>query len=176
MDTLKYCKVRKVKSLNRAHADDAGIDFYIPEDIDVDTFHAKCDITKCNPTYNLTDDYFIKDITLAPGQSVLIPSGIHVKVPTGYALIYFNKSGVSSKKHLYVGACVVDENYQGECHLNLTNVGDCNVTISAGDKIVQGIVLPINYCQAEETNSLEELYAEGISARGADGFGSSGTK
>lgn len=176
MDTLKYSKVRKVKSLNRAHADDAGIDFYIPEDIDVDTFHKKCDVTKCNVTYTLTDDGFIKDITLSPGQSVLIPSGIHVKVPHGYALVYFNKSGVASKKHLHVGACVVDENYQGECHLNLTNVGDCNIIISAGDKIVQGIVLPINYCQAEEISSLEQLYADGESSRGAGGFGSSGTK
>lgn len=34
METLKYCKVRKVKSINRAHPEDAGIDFYIPEDID----------------------------------------------------------------------------------------------------------------------------------------------
>ena len=35
METLKYCKVRKVKSIARAHVDDAGIDFYIPEDLTV---------------------------------------------------------------------------------------------------------------------------------------------
>ena len=72
--------------------------------------------------------------------------------------------------------CVVDENYQGECHLNLTNTGDCNITIEAGDKIVQGLVLPINYCQTEEMSSLEELYKDSTSDRGSDGFGSSGTK
>jgi len=36
---------------------------------------------------------------------------MHLKIPEGYALIYFNKSGVASKKHLHVGASVVDENY-----------------------------------------------------------------
>ena len=72
--------------------------------------------------------------------------------------------------------CVVDENYQGECHLNLTNTGNCDITITAGDKIVQGIVLPINYCQAEELNSLEELYATSTSTRGTGGFGSTDNK
>ena len=105
METLKYCKVRNVKSPARAHATDAGIDFYIPEDIQHDTFLAKCDVTKCYPAATFTEG-ILKSIVLAPGQSVLIPSGIHVKIPHGYALIYMNKSGVASKKHLHVGACV----------------------------------------------------------------------
>ena len=175
METLKYCKVRNVKSPARAHATDAGIDFYIPEDIQHDTFLAKCDVTKCYPAATFTEG-ILKSIVLAPGQSVLIPSGIHVKIPHGYALIYMNKSGVASKKHLHIGACVVDEIYEGECHLNLTNTGDCNITIEAGDKIVQGLVLPINYCQTEEISSLEELYKDSTSDRGSNGFGSSGTK
>lgn len=173
MEKLKYCKVREVKSIARAHADDAGIDFYIPTDLTKDIFNSKCDVTK-DYVYTTEENGYIKDITLHPGESVLIPSGIHVKIPHGYALIYFNKSGVSSKKHLHVGACVVDENYQGECHLNLTNVGSCNMTISAGEKIVQGIILPINYAQTEEIDSLEKLYSEGVSDRGACGFGSTG--
>ena len=72
--------------------------------------------------------------------------------------------------------CVVDENYQGECHLNLSNVGTTDITISAGDKIVQGILIPINYAQAEKIESLDKLYADGKSDRGTGGFGSSGTK
>ena len=175
METLKYTKVRKVQSLNRPHADDAGIDFYVPEDIDETTFMTKCDITKSYPIVNYSDGV-VKDITLKPGQSVLIPSGIHVKVPKGYALIYMNKSGIAAKRHLYVGSCVVDENYTGECHLHLTNVGSSEVVISAGDKIVQGLVIPINYCQAEEISDLDSLYKDFESDRGAGGFGSSGTK
>ena len=177
METLKYCKVRNVKSISRAHDNDAGIDFYIPEDLDVDTFNSKCNITKNYVSYTLTDDNCnIKDIFLRPNESVLIPSGIHVKIPHGYALIYMNKSGVASKKHLHVGACVIDESYTGECHINVTNVGDSDICISAGEKIVQGLVIPINYCQTEEYSSLDELYKNFNTDRGSNGFGSSGIK
>ena len=69
METLKYCKVRKVKSPVRAHASDAGIDFYIPEDIQHDTFLAKCDVTKCYPAATFTEG-ILKSIVLAPGQSL----------------------------------------------------------------------------------------------------------
>ena len=172
MDTLRYCKVREVKSLSRAHDNDAGIDFYIPTNIDVDTFNSKCDITKCFPSYTLTDDYFIKDITLKPGQSILMPSGIHLKIPHGYALIFMNKSGVASKKHLHVGACVIDENYTGETNINVTNVGTNSVVIEAGEKLVQGLVMPINYCQIDEVSSLESLYKDFESDRLDNGFGS----
>ena len=106
METLKYTAVRKVKDLNRAHPTDAGIDFYIPEDLSVADFAPKCQTTGDDLMITLNEQKFIKDIVLKPGQSVLIPSGIHVKIPHGYALIYFNKSGVASKKHLHVGACV----------------------------------------------------------------------
>ena len=126
METLKYCKVREVKSPNRANAYDAGIDFYIPTDLDVDTFNSKCDVTKNHVNYTLTNDYKIKDITLHPGESVLIPSGIHVKIPHGYALIFMNKSGVASKKHLHVGACVtgntsIETNHGKFSAITLTN-------------------------------------------------------
>ena len=102
----------------------------------------------------------VKSITLAPGQSILIPSGVHVKVPNGYALVYMNKSGVASKKHLHVGACVVDAGYEGECHINLTNVGSSNITIEAGDKIVQALLIPVSSIMTEDVGSLEALYGE----------------
>lgn len=174
METLKYTKVRQVKSPVRAHEFDAGIDFFVPEDLDVKTIKEKCDMTCCHPDIKYDDRNIVKQIILRPGQSILIPSGIHVKLPHGYAMIYFNKSGVASKKHLQIGACVIDETYQGECHINLMNIGETNTVINAGDKITQGIVFPINYCQAEEINSLKELYIEGISARGVGALGSTG--
>lgn len=176
METLRYCKTRNVKDPVRAHSTDAGIDFYVPLDIDVDTFIEKCNTTNCSLDYSLTDDYCIKAIYLKPGQSILIPSGIHVKIPNGYAMIYMNKSGIASKRHLLVGACVVDQDYEGECHINLFNAGDSTITIEAGDKIVQGVVIPVNYCQTEECASIGDLYAGSNSDRGAGGFGSSGVK
>ena len=89
-------------------------------------------------------------------------------------MIAFNKSGVAVKKNLHVGACVVDHGYQGEVHINLTNVGSEDRTLEAGDKIVQFVLLPLGPPEIElvEENNLYESN----SSRGDGGFGSSGTK
>ena len=110
-NTLKYCKVRKVKSISRAHAEDAGIDFYVPEDLTADVMKSKIAVTGDDVDMLVDDNNIVLAMNLKPGQSVLIPSGIHIKIPHGYALIYMNKSGTASKKHLHVGACVVDCQY-----------------------------------------------------------------
>lgn len=149
---VKMTKTRDTILPARANSGaDAGIDFYVPQDF--------------------------KKTDLAPGGSVLIPSGIKVEVPVGYSLIFFNKSGVASKKSLIVGACVVDSGYAGEVHLNLINVGDDIQTISPGDKIVQAIMVPVITFETIEVSE-EELYRDIHVAgnRGAGGFGSTGTK
>jgi dUTP pyrophosphatase len=145
---MKFTKIREVKTPTRANHTDAGIDFFVPEE------------------YILT--------YLKPGASAFIPSGIKVNVPEGYALIAFNKSGIAVKKTLHVGACVVDHGYQGEVHINLTNVGTEDQKIEAGDKIVQFVLLPLASSYVEEVLH-DELYAE-KSNRGEGGFGSTGTK
>jgi dUTP pyrophosphatase len=160
---MKILKVRSVKTPTRANSNDAGIDFFVPTD-----FYIKDgeDLTRVASS----------GYTLDPGLSILIPSGIKVNVPKGHALIAFNKSGVSVKKNIIVGACVIDESYQGEIHFDLKNVGYKPAHIQAGDKILQFILLPINYSQTEEVNSVEELYEGVVTARGEGGFGSTGTK
>lgn len=143
---MKFCKIRDVKSPQRGHETDAGIDFFIPNDYEpVDIF---------------------------PHDSINIPSGIKAKVPHGYALIAFNKSGVATKLGLDVGACVVDEGYQGEIHLHLTNTTNHFVKLEKGQKIVQFILLPVNYEEVEEVSE-EELF-DSESERGEGGFGSTG--
>tara|TARA_R100001377_G_scaffold32169_1_gene17567 strand:+ start:437 stop:877 length:441 start_codon:yes stop_codon:yes gene_type:complete len=146
---MKITKIKDVKTPTRANSTDAGVDFFIPND------------------YNGKTELF-------PGESCFIPSGIKVNVPEGYALIAFNKSGVATKKGLHVGACVVDCGYQGELHINLTNVSAEEQTIAAGDKIVQFVLLPLGDPSIElvEENNLYEA----VSTRGEGGFGSSGTK
>jgi len=146
---MKFSRIRDVKIPTRANSTDAGIDFFIPNDYDGKT-------------------------ELSPGESCFIPSGVKVDVPEGYALIAFNKSGVAVKKGLHVGACVVDCGYQGEIHINLTNVSAEDQTISAGDKIVQFILLPLASPYIEEVNELD-LHTE-KSNRGSGGFGSTGVK
>ena len=145
---MKFSKVRDVKSPTRANSTDAGIDFFIPNDQN--------------------------EIELRPQEKCLVPSGIKVNVPEGYALIAFNKSGIATTRELQVGACVVDCGYQGEVHFHLFNYGKSNVFLHPGDKIVQFVLLPLGDPAVEEVKE-SELY-ESVSSRGEGGFGSSGTK
>lgn len=145
---MKITKVRNVKTPTRGTEFSAGIDFYIPEDL----------------------EWEIK--TLRPNESVLIPSGIKCIVPTYHALIAFNKSGVATKKGLQVGACVVDADYQGEIHIHLTNVSKSECHIRAGEKIVQFILIPILHTDIELIEA-SYLHIE-ESSRGEGGFGSTG--
>lgn len=176
MDTLKYTKVREVKSPNRAHPFDAGIDFYVPTNLREEDMASKYETVGCVPEHKIDADGNIQSWTLKPGESILIPSGIKVKVPEGYMLQYHNKSGVASKKHLLVGANTVDIGYEGECHINLHNVSNEPQMVAAGDKIVQGILVKIGFHVPEEVEDEHALYGDGASDRGSGGFGSSGTK
>lgn len=174
--TLKYCKIRNVKSPTRAHSTDAGIDFFVPEDLTPEIMISKYETTGHEPKEVVGEDGFIKSWELEPGESLLIPSGIKMKVPDGYMLQYHNKSGIASKRGLMVGANTVDIGYEGECHLNLYNVSGHRSIVSAGDKIVQGILIQVGFHQPEECKDEAELYGGETSARGEGGFGSSGTK
>ena len=146
---LKFTKVRDVKSPTRGTNGSAGIDFYIPEGMNYE---------------------------IEPNCSVLIPSGIKVLMPNDHALIAFNKSGIASKKELDVMACVIDQDYAGEIHINLSNVGRETQYLKAGDKVVQFILLPINICELQEIETVDELYKNTKSERGEGGFGSTGNR
>jgi len=145
---FKFTKTRPVKSPVRAHDNDAGIDFFVPDD-----FSSRC---------------------LAPHIRVLIPAGIKVKLPRGYALIFFNKSGVATRLGLDVLPSVVDESYHGEVHLGVVNTGSDIIDINPGMKLLQGILIKMNYINPMEVETEEELYAGHNSERNAGGFGSTG--
>lgn len=132
-----------VKTPTRGTGLSAGLDFYIPED-----FEAK---------------------QIWPGESINIPSGIKAQIPRGRALIMFNKSGVATKRQLQVGDCVVDEDYQGEIHLHVMNVGKEVVILKPGMKLVQGLVVPALYVGVEVLESGDELFPQPTKE---EGFGS----
>lgn len=144
---MKIVKVRNVKTPTRGTGLSAGLDFYIPED-----FEAK---------------------QIWPGESINIPSGIKAQIPRECALIMFNKSGIATKYQLQVGACVVDEDYQGEIHLHVMNVGKEFVILKPGMKLVQGLVMPVFYTGVEVLESEAELFPQSTE-RGQGGFGSTG--
>ena len=87
-----------------------------------------------------------------------------------------NKSGVALKKNLQVGACVIDEDYQGEIHIHLTNVGNTACTIEGGDKIIQCVLMPVNYDIVEVVDSEDKMWNGEETERGDGGFGSTGVK
>jgi dUTP pyrophosphatase len=145
MNQIKVSKIRDVKTPTRGTLGSAGIDFYVPEGFNNE---------------------------IQPGEDVCIPSGIRVNVPTGHALVAFNKSGVALKKNLTVGACVVDEDYQGEIHLHLINVGTRTVYLCPGEKITQFLLVPVKYPQVSIVEDKDLFDSE--TERGAGGFGSTG--
>lgn len=163
---MKVTKTLDVKTPCRGTSRSAGVDFFVPND--TMTFREK--LAQKNPNIFITDSGF----SIPAHKRVNIPSGIMANVPTGFALIAFNKSGVSLNYGLDVGACVVDEDYQGEIHLSLVNTSNEAVFIEFGQKIVQFILLPVFYDNIYET-TLEDCF-DTTSERGSGGFGSTGTK
>lgn len=147
---MKFIKIRDVKTPTRGTPKSAGIDLYVPND-----FESR---------------------QLLPGDSILIPSGIKADVPSDHAFIAFNKSGISTKKNLSVGACVIDEDYQGEIHIHLYNFGYAPATINPGEKIIQCLLVPISYEDVEIETDENELWKGKNSERGEGGFGSTDHK
>jgi dUTP pyrophosphatase len=141
---MKIQKIREVKTPTRGTSKSAGIDFYTPDDL--------------------------TPILLGPGEDALIPSGIKAQVPTGHALVAFNKSGVATKNKLIKGAEVVDEDYQGEIHIHVFNNGKTTTMINPGQKLMQFVLLQVNYEDVEVVESLDQIESE----RGEGGFGSTG--
>ncbi len=94
-----------------------------------------------------------------------------MKIPTGYAGIVMNKSGVASKTGLDKLAELIDEDYQGEIHINVVNTGTNPVVIRPGDKIAQMIITPVYIADLEMKNSADEVFTE-ETVRGEGGFGS----
>ena len=79
----------------------------------------------------------IEEIVIQPGGKILIPSGIHVNLPDHIFLDAENKSGIAAKRGLIHGAALIDNDYEGQIHINLLNPTCYNVKIKPGEKIVQ---------------------------------------
>lgn len=112
------------------------------------------------------------EMTIAPHATVMVPTGVAMEIPVGYAGFIYARSGLASKRNLApankVG--VVDCDYRGEVKVALHNHGETAQTIAAGERIAQMVIAPYLAAQFEEA---EELSA---TVRGAGGFGSTGTK
>jgi len=112
-----------------------------------------------------------KPLTLQPGESQLVPSGIAIHIgDPGFAAVILPRSGLGAKNGIVLGNLVglIDSDYQGQILVSLWNRGQAAFTIQPMDRIAQLVVVPV---QQVEFNVVEEFTA---SARGAGGFGSTG--
>lgn len=109
-------------------------------------------------------------VTVAPGQTVFVPTGLAMELPEGYVGLIYARSGLACKRGLApankVG--VIDSDYRGEFIVALHNHGDAAQTIAPGERIAQLVVMPVLQPVYLETDSLSET------GRGAGGFGSTG--
>lgn len=111
-------------------------------------------------------------ITIGPGEVTLVPTGLVIEVPTGMFLGIFARSSTPLKRGLMVanGVGVVDADYCGptdEVKVQVLNFTQKPVTLAEGDRIAQGILLPMTRVEWDEVDSVDR------ESRG--GFGSTGT-
>ncbi len=113
-----------------------------------------------------------RDVTVAPGNAVLIHTGIAAEIPEGYVGLIFARSGLATKRGLApsnkVG--VIDADYRGEIMVSLYNQSQVEQTVEVHERIAQMVIVPFLHAEFEETDELSDT------VRGSGGFGSTGTK
>lgn len=111
------------------------------------------------------------DITINPGKTEFIHTGIAIEIPVGLVGLIYARSGMACKKGVApankVG--VIDSDYRGEIMVALYNHSDSPVTIAPGERVAQLVLTPYITAQFNEVDELNST------DRGANGFGSTGT-
>ena len=109
-------------------------------------------------------------VTIAPGETAFIPTGIALEVPLGCAGLIYARSGLACKRGLApankVG--VVDSDYRGEILVALHNHGGIPQTVEHGERVAQFVITPVLMPVYEVAESLSDT------ARDQGGFGSTG--
>jgi dUTP pyrophosphatase len=107
-------------------------------------------------------------VTLQPGERAAVATGLHLEIPSGHVGLVWPRSGLALKHGIDTLAGVIDSDYRGEVRVVLVNHGQAAVTIAAGDRVAQLLVQRVEH--------VEFVSGElGGSARGAGGFGSTGS-
>ena len=164
---MQYTKVRSVTSIAGNRKEDAGFDFFVPND------------------WNNGKPFYLR-----LHEQINIPSGIKIKLKSNQMMKIDNKSGVAIKKGCTFGATIIDAGYRGEIHLNLFKVvrgsedirirkrgllgllgfKEYATIIMPGEKIMQGIIHVISNEPGIPVS--EKVYSKGPKTkRGARGFG-----
>ena len=112
------------------------------------------------------------DIQIPPHSTVKIGTGLAMEIPTGWFGAVFPRSGIATKRGLRPANCVpvIDCDYRGEWLIPLHNDSNETMTVQAGERIAQLVILPYQDIDFKEVNELRDT------DRGMGGFGSTGEK
>jgi len=113
-----------------------------------------------------------QSVTLLPGETKTVGTGVSVEIPDGYVGLVFPRSGLGSRG-LNLSNCVgvIDSGYRGEIMAPLHNnhrPGGDEMAVERGDRVAQMVVVPFLTCKCIEVDELSS------SERGNSGFGSTG--
>jgi dUTP pyrophosphatase len=111
------------------------------------------------------------DVELKPGERALVPTGIALALPEGYAAFVHPRSGLAAKHGVTLvnAPGTIDAGYRGEIHVNLVNLDQARpVRLARGDRIAQLVVQPVARAVFRVVPELPG------SARGTGGHGSTG--
>lgn len=152
--------------------------------------------TRNNPTDSGLDLYAAEDVVIEPGETVIVKTDIAIELDSGYEAQIRPRSGVTAKTKLRVQLGTVDADYRGNVGIIVDNIAPINTgytkpfylginsepvqdapaetsvftyKIRKGDKLAQLVVVPITLPSVEVVEELNDT------ARGNNGFGSSGT-
>ena len=109
-------------------------------------------------------------ITIKPGKTAIIPTGIAIAIPKNYEIQIRPRSGLAAKKNISVlnTPGTIDSDYRGEIKVILFNHGKEEFIIKNNDRIAQMVLAPVHKIDFEEVENLPDT------VRGEGGFGSTG--
>jgi dUTP pyrophosphatase len=113
-----------------------------------------------------------EDMVLMPGQRALVPTGLAIALPEGFEAQVRPRSGLAVRHGVTVlnAPGTIDSDYRGEVKVPLINHGQGDFIIARGDRIAQMVVAAVTRITWNHVADLDET------SRGANGFGSSGTR
>lgn len=107
------------------------------------------------------DFYSPIEITLSPNETILVPTGVRVKIENGWFLGMFPRSGLGFKYRLRLDNTVgiIDSDYynsdnEGHIMIKMTNEGDKTLHVEAGDRIAQGIFIPFSITYSDDADGV----------------------
>lgn len=116
------------------------------------------------------DLFTVEDISISPGSTAILPTGLAFAIPDGYEMQIRMRSGSSLKTPLIVPNApgTIDAGYRGEVGIIVRNVGPKEYTVKKGERIAQAVLNKVEQATFELTENLPDT------TRGSGGFGSTG--